>query len=331
MEALLASSLTWQDVFGLHICTKLRVADLHALHTTCRAFRQLIATCLPASTWQAVATNTLPVTHPLLPLPGSEVRGCLERIARAKGVKAVPRRLGLWKQESRQADFAINHQGTQVIVSRGLDVGVYRLQLSHKRLSKRTIWSGSWDLEDDNLLEVKFTWSKADNYVALRCFLRDVEGSPFELVHLYNTRTESLQGLGQADLPLEADEFHQPAFSSCENKLILPWKVAGSPDGIFLAVIVQRAAPQVTLEHFELQILEFATGRLLHTYHAREWLSAVFINPRPETWGNVIDPAELRFDLQWAGLRLFVGFSFESFDGFDSDEETNQTLFVFPF
>lgn len=84
MDAVLASSTIWEDVLALHICPLLGVADLSALRRTCKALRLLVSERLPDTTWKSVAHNSLPAKHRLLLLPGSEVKGYLERVARAK-------------------------------------------------------------------------------------------------------------------------------------------------------------------------------------------------------------------------------------------------------
>ncbi|KAK9791173.1 hypothetical protein WJX73_006681 [Symbiochloris irregularis] len=130
MEALL-SDKQWRDVFSLHICSLLQPRDLQALGQTCAALRHLTLHCLPASTWEGVAANTLPAAHPLLSVPGSETRSCLERIARAKALLPKPTVLGVGEGQAAKIRWAlvINHQGTQVIMREGDAVNVYQLNL----------------------------------------------------------------------------------------------------------------------------------------------------------------------------------------------------------
>lgn len=94
----LLSSPDLENILGQHICSKLRPQDIQALAQTCKKIRQLVFEYLPASTWESVATNTLPEAHPLLPLSGTEVCICLERIARFKQVLPEPDSIGKPRQ-----------------------------------------------------------------------------------------------------------------------------------------------------------------------------------------------------------------------------------------
>lgn len=103
MHTASANALSWGspltsapilDIVGLHVCSLLRTPDLQALGRTCRGLRQLVHHRLAPGTWSSVATNTLPAAHPALLLPGSEIRGYLEKVQRAKHVLPVPAELG---------------------------------------------------------------------------------------------------------------------------------------------------------------------------------------------------------------------------------------------
>ena len=91
----LLSSADMHNVLSQHVCSKLRPCDIQALGATCILLRQLVFEQLPASTWEAIAENSLPAAHPLLQkVHGSEVRSYLERIARAKRVLPQPECIG---------------------------------------------------------------------------------------------------------------------------------------------------------------------------------------------------------------------------------------------
>ena len=92
-SAMLASA-AFEDILSVHICSKLQPTGLQSLSQTCRALHKLVHEQLPDSTWSAVAVSSLPTAHPLLSVPGSDVRHCLERIAHFKRVLPDPKSVG---------------------------------------------------------------------------------------------------------------------------------------------------------------------------------------------------------------------------------------------
>ncbi|KAK9795546.1 hypothetical protein WJX73_003142 [Symbiochloris irregularis] len=85
----------------------------------------------PSEHEQNVAANAFPAAHPLRSVPGDAVRGCLDRIARAKTVLPEPQILGTWqgKIEEANAISSVNHQGTQLLMRKGDAVSVFDLCL----------------------------------------------------------------------------------------------------------------------------------------------------------------------------------------------------------
>ncbi|KAK9801323.1 hypothetical protein WJX73_003199 [Symbiochloris irregularis] len=104
----------WEDIFGLHICHLLKVADLHALSQT---------------------------YHPLLSLPGDAVREYLERVARAKRTLPRPTTLGLFSGDRHVYSSALNNQGSHIMIFQGGGLSLCQLQLDEQPNSLRPIWT----------------------------------------------------------------------------------------------------------------------------------------------------------------------------------------------
>ncbi|KAK9795551.1 hypothetical protein WJX73_005887 [Symbiochloris irregularis] len=157
------------DIIATHVCCKLRPNDIQALGQTCKALRQLVKDQIPASAWESVAAKALPAAHPLLLLPGGELRSCLERNARAKSVLPEPTLLGIWKDQNdnRNTTSAINHQGSQIMTRKGPELSVFELDLDSSPPSLKLVFTEALLEPADTENKITITWSPDDAYAAI--------------------------------------------------------------------------------------------------------------------------------------------------------------------
>ncbi|KAK9801322.1 hypothetical protein WJX73_003144 [Symbiochloris irregularis] len=92
-------------------------------------------------TWESLAAEALPAHHPWRSAPGSDVKGYVESLARAKHTLPPPTRIGLWSGTYDAFNSAVNHQGTHIIVREFDTISVKRLSLKDTSNSLHTIFT----------------------------------------------------------------------------------------------------------------------------------------------------------------------------------------------
>ncbi|KAK9790539.1 hypothetical protein WJX73_005639 [Symbiochloris irregularis] len=172
------------DILSVHVCSKLHFSGLQALSLTCKMLRHLVSERLPASTWKSVASNALPLAHPWLSLPGSEIRSCLERSARAKPVLPEPIWASIWEgwedqTGQRNIASALNHQASQLIMYNDDSLSIHQLTLADKQspLSLITTKDLGMPEADMRTAMTHFLWSNDDSFVAVQVEICNAEDS----------------------------------------------------------------------------------------------------------------------------------------------------------
>ncbi|KAK9790529.1 hypothetical protein WJX73_000149 [Symbiochloris irregularis] len=138
----------------------------------------------------------------------SEMRSCLQLIARAKHALPQPATISIFEGNMAisNSDSAVNHQGTQIIMRKGDDITVSQLHLDQSPIALSTVFKKTPveainEADDVETADVSFTWSPDDDNVAIRFIIsnRDDpraefnENGYFDVLYNLSIGAQSLQ------------------------------------------------------------------------------------------------------------------------------------------
>lgn len=231
------------DIFALHICPKLEVADLQRLSQSCATLRR-VSRSLPDRVWRCVAENTYPRSHPIMRVDSCSILADLESLAASRaavlrGQMVADNLPHVWTN--------CNHAATQLITGKNdeelqlWDIDPANKQQTRNWAGKRPSIEGEWESAHDG-----YVWSEDDKLIAIRHSGRSDEdersrynaNGHFDIVWVVDTTTRTVD---EATNSIKTNDTYAHvelvAFAPHTRMLLVQWdhNAAGS-DGFFIDV-----------------------------------------------------------------------------------------------